>query len=164
MNPNNYLLVKPYDFFTFSGLTGCYDNGVVGGSCCTSSNLCGVNEGDCDRDSDCFGKLKCGSLNCPKTANFVHNADCCYDPYRPRMRLTNNKIPEINYNGKWVPICGHWFWNGNHGAKLFCKRLGYASGVITDKRIPLSSDGFRIGDCSGTNNFPDGCTGGCHKR
>ena len=47
-------------------------------SCCSSSNQCGENEGDCDVDSDCLGNLKCGTNNCIGT-NFQNpGADCCY--------------------------------------------------------------------------------------
>ena len=35
-------------------------------------------------------------------------------------------------DGKWRPICGHWFWDNNYGAKAFCKRLGYESGEFSD--------------------------------
>ena len=31
---------------------------------CTSSNQCGVGEGDCDVDNDCLGDLLCGQSNC----------------------------------------------------------------------------------------------------
>ena len=31
---------------------------------CTTSNLCGVGEGDCDSDEECTAGLKCGSNNC----------------------------------------------------------------------------------------------------
>lgn len=31
----------------------------VSGSCCTSSNLCGLNEGDCDDSSHCLPGLTC---------------------------------------------------------------------------------------------------------
>ena len=43
--------------------------------CCSSSKPCGINQGDCDRDTDCSGSLVCGSNNCPSP--FPSNADCC---------------------------------------------------------------------------------------
>merc|ERR1711992_526723 len=43
--------------------------------CCSSSKPCGLNEGDCDKDSECSGSLVCGKNNCPSP--FPSNADCC---------------------------------------------------------------------------------------
>ena len=37
----------------FLALTGCDES--FGADCCTSTNQCGENEGDCDSDSDCIG-------------------------------------------------------------------------------------------------------------
>jgi hypothetical protein len=57
--------------------------GCKGGkSCCTSTNKCDVNEGDCDADGDCMDGLKCGSSNCYDTdANtFFLTDDCCEVP------------------------------------------------------------------------------------
>merc|ERR1719433_1837532 len=48
-------------------------------SCCNKkAEKCGVNEGDCDKDSHCKTGLKCGSDNCP--SGFPSNYDCCYNP------------------------------------------------------------------------------------
>ena len=51
-----------------------------GWSCCSSSNQCNVDEGDCDSDSHCSGNLKCGTNNCDTTQGFPSAYDCCYDP------------------------------------------------------------------------------------
>ena len=60
-----------------------------------------------------------------------------------------NKIAEIYFNGQWVPICGHWFWENNIGADLFCQKLGFDSGEIKGKRsLQLPSDGLRVGKCN----------------
>ena len=64
----------------FSGLSGCFDNGIQGGDCCSPQNPCSENEGDCDADQGCLIHLKCGGNNCPNTPNFSAGADCCYDP------------------------------------------------------------------------------------
>ena len=74
-------LLMTYIYPIFSvilpNLSGC--NGTEpSNDCCTSSNLCGEGEGDCDNDSHCFGALKCGSNNCIST--FSPNSECCYDP------------------------------------------------------------------------------------
>ena len=53
-------------------------------SCCTSSNPCGINQGDCDSDSDCNGDLICGKDNCidlwPSFGDVY--ADCCIEGLR----------------------------------------------------------------------------------
>ena len=59
--------------------SGCH-NGDGGGSCCKPSNQCGEKEGDCDKDEDCFGNLKCGTDNCDASLGFTKSTDCCYDP------------------------------------------------------------------------------------
>jgi len=45
--------------------------------CCSPTNLCSENEGDCDTDADCQGSLVCGQNNCPGGGNFDENDDCC---------------------------------------------------------------------------------------
>ena len=78
-------------------------------------------------------------------------------------RLNDNDIAEIYHNGKWVPICGHWFWNDNNGATLFCQQLGYEIGILKQdsikRQVPLSADSFRIGACEADDIWPQ-CTGG----
>ena len=49
---------------------------IEGWSCCTSSHLCGENEGDCDISSDCQEGLVCGYDNCLGDA-FHPDTDCC---------------------------------------------------------------------------------------
>ena len=44
-------------------------------SCCSDASPCGIGEGDCDRDSECGGDLRCGDGNCPAPA--WHGMDCC---------------------------------------------------------------------------------------
>jgi len=59
---------------------GCGGNSCSGGdSCCTSTNKCGVGEGDCDSDSDCQSGLVCGVDNC-SGSGFDSTDDCCYRP------------------------------------------------------------------------------------
>ena len=77
------------------------------------------------------------------------------------MRLNNNELAEIYQNEKWMPICGHWFWNDNIGSKLFCQELGYQNGNIKQgsvKQFPLPEDGFRIGQCKANDIWPN-CSG-----
>jgi hypothetical protein len=35
---------------------------------------------------------------------------------------------EIYKDGKWGTLCGHYWWNNNHGASMICKQAGYAQG------------------------------------
>lgn len=52
------------------------------------------------------------------------------------VRLKDGKYPEISIDGMWSPICGHWFWESNIGAKLFCRKLNskYVYGTVV-KRV-----------------------------
>merc|ERR1711920_544494 len=43
--------------------------------CCSTAAPCAINEGDCDKDSECQGNLICGRNNCPSF--FPSTADCC---------------------------------------------------------------------------------------
>ena len=101
--------------------------------------------------------------------------------------MKNNKDPEILWHGKWTPICGHYFWDNNNGAKLFCQILGYTNGKVKGRyynpRHELTDDAIMIGKCSDSDKdlfspeigfgfsggfsggFSDtigGCTGGCN--
>lgn len=52
--------------------------------------------------------------------------------------------PQIFQDGTYHPICGHWFWDNNEGAKSYCKQLGFADGEIiegADESYPLEEDG-----------------------
>ena len=44
------------------------------GKCCSTDNICGLDEGDCDKDEHCADGLYCGNNNCPGMAA-TH--DCC---------------------------------------------------------------------------------------
>lgn len=41
---------------------------------------------------------------------------------------TVDTTPEIWTDGKWMPICGHWFWDSQEGARTFCRALGFDQG------------------------------------
>ena len=49
-----------------------------GDSCCSWINICDNGEGDCDLDSQCRGRLKCGDNNCAGLT-FDTTDDCCWD-------------------------------------------------------------------------------------
>ena len=78
------------------------------------------------------------------------------------VRLKEGKFPEVFWNGKWVPICGHNFWDNNHGANLFCQKLNsslFTSGIVTRTNQPLETDGLRIGSCLAQDKWLS-CTNG----
>ena len=47
--------------------------------CCTTSNKCGNNEGDCDYNVDCLDGHICGHNNCVGSLFFDYGDDCCVD-------------------------------------------------------------------------------------
>ena len=49
-----------------------------GDFCCSWTNICDNGEGDCDLDSQCRGRLKCGDNNCAGLT-FDTTDDCCWD-------------------------------------------------------------------------------------
>ena len=48
-------------------------------SCCTTDNLCGLQQGNCKDDSECIYELICGTNNCGK--NFPAGTNCCQKPF-----------------------------------------------------------------------------------
>ena len=81
------------------------------------------------------------------------------------VRLTSDNTPEIFWNGNWIPICGHDFWNTNHDGHqisiaLFCQELGFQWGSYVSGAT-LTADALRIGYCviEDANVWPY-CTGG----
>ena len=76
--------------------------------------------------------------------------------------MINDKDPEILWNGKWTPICGHYFWDNNNGAKLFCKKRGFENGVVKNTRSRLTNDAIRIGKCLDSDTNLENCSGGCN--
>ena len=37
----------------------------------------------------------------------------------------DSSIPMIHWNGRWSPICGHYFWDNDNGVYEFCRMLGF---------------------------------------
>ena len=55
-------------------------------ACCASENgsQCGIQQGQCSNDDDCFLNLKCGTGNCQEQnplSDFPIGSNCCYDPF-----------------------------------------------------------------------------------
>ena len=78
------------------------------------------------------------------------------------MKLEADGTPLIFFDQKWSPICSHNFKDDNNGATSFCKKLGYASGTVTNKngKYPVAS--LRIGRCRPGEELTD-CTYGGNK-
>jgi len=62
--------------------SGCDWSGLKKWSCCSITNQCGENEGDCDSDAHCSNNLKCGTENCVGP-HFHPLADCCFSAVAP---------------------------------------------------------------------------------
>ena len=61
-------------------------------TCCSSSNQCDVNQGDCDSDNDCRDDLVCGNNNCESP--FPLSTDCCEEPRNfSNILICNNRMP-----------------------------------------------------------------------
>ena len=62
--------------------SGCDWSGLKKWSCCSITNQCGENEGDCDSDAHCSNDLMCGTENCVGP-HFHPLADCCFSAVAP---------------------------------------------------------------------------------
>ena len=77
------------------------------------------------------------------------------------VRLKRDGTPMIFWEEQWKPICGHYFWNNQNGAKLFCNRLGYDSAVLSKTSGRYLMDSLRIGQCENGDTL-ESCSGGCN--
>ena len=62
-------------------------------ACCSSEigSQCGIQEGHCDNDDDCFWHLRCGTGNCQDQnplSDFPIGSNCCYDPFPSKKGQT----------------------------------------------------------------------------
>ena len=78
----------------------------------------------------------------------------------PTAAIEGN-IAKICYNGRLVPICGHYFWENNNGARLFCKMLGKGGGNVNKNQdIELTEDAYYAGTCSSADKNITKCSAG----
>ena len=49
-------------------------------ACCSDQEKCGINEGDCNSNSECHGSLICKLDSCPTNQEFGERASCCQQP------------------------------------------------------------------------------------
>ena len=73
--------------------------------------------------------------------------------------------PRVFWKGEYLAICGDSFWNNNHGASLFCKKLGHSSGTISVTSGDSTSlyRALYIGECSNTDGDLTSCSGGYNR-
>ena len=62
------------------------------------------------------------------------------------------------------PICGNYLWNTQHGATIFCKKLGFSSGTSTPVHQKMPVDAYFVGICGATDVDLTACTGGSNVR
>ena len=71
----------------------CYKPALGTEYFCSSFNLCGENQGDCDYHYECQDDLRCGIDNCDGSLGFDSSIDCCYN----RSTITNVTNGELGY-------------------------------------------------------------------
>ena len=79
------------------------------------------------------------------------------------VKLEADGTPNVFWENKWRPICGHWFWDNNNGAKSFCQRLGYSDGVLERTNSAYTEDAIRLGRCNSDEDFLS-CSIGCNDK
>ena len=67
-------------------------------------------------------------------------------------------VPEVLYQGKYYPICGHYFWDTDDGATSVCKALGFSSGKVKKTQAKYTVDAMPVGVCKSGEPL-DKCTG-----
>ena len=67
---------------------------------------------------------------------------------------------EVSYKGNWYPICGHYFWDNDHGASTLCKQLGFNSGKQSKTRAKFSVDAMPVGKCGASQRLNKCSLGG----
>ena len=70
--------------------------------------------------------------------------------------------PKIFWEGEFIGICGDALWNSHYGASIFCKKLGYQTGVIKTSLGQGTStmQSLYIGTCAVNDTDLSTCTGG----
>ena len=68
-------------------------------------------------------------------------------------------VPNVNFEGEWYPICGHWFWNSNDGATIVCQKLGFDSGTQQELDATFTKDAIQVGRCNPGEELTS-CTAG----
>merc|ERR1711881_521945 len=64
------------------------------------------------------------------------------------VKLEKDGTPMLFWKEKWSPICGHYFWDNQHGANTFCKKLGSPSGKQERASAKYGEESIQIGRCN----------------
>jgi len=84
----------------------------------------------------------------------------CRTP-KPRLTAYPRGRLEVMNDGKWRPVCGHWFWDNDNGATKACQELGYTAATIHKMSGETFTDGaVYVGKCN-SGEIPGACNGGC---
>ena len=75
------------------------------------------------------------------------------------LQATVAFVPEVMNNGKWSPICAHYFWNNDNGAKTVCTTLGFSGGTHQQTNTKYNTDAMPVGACYAEQDLTS-CTGG----
>ena len=78
-----------------SNIHCCTQRGVDNGgwNFCTSSDPCGIDEGDCNYYWECKEGLLCGTDNCPTSFGFSSSVNCCYRAPLGHESFCTSEIP-----------------------------------------------------------------------
>ena len=93
-----------------------------------------------------------------KTESKTCNMGCC------SPASLENGQPMICHDKQMVPICGHWFWNTQYGAQLFCKLLGKSGGKLDKLTTHITQPALCVGQCNKSDKDIKNCTGGGNKK
>merc|ERR1712113_901447 len=125
----------------------------------------------CTGGGNAWGKFNHRGGWCSKGKNIGVQVTCKAKPKptpkKALVRAQNGKkikagqafYPEVLYNGKYYPICGHYFWDNHEGAKIICKSVGMKGGKQKRTSKKFNKDSMPIGKCNAGQAL-DKCTGG----
>jgi len=69
------------------------------------------------------------------------------------VKIDADGTPKYYWTNKYVPICGHWFWDNNNGAKSICQKLGYSNGALSRTNQAYTEDAIMLGRCKSGENY-----------
>jgi hypothetical protein len=125
------------------------------------------NNGWCKKGKNIALAIKCiggTSTSCgtqaPASASTCTDGDVRVSP-GTTIGAGKDMYPEVSYMGRWYPICGHYFWDNSHGATMFCKQLGFRSGVLGKRGANFNIDAMPVGKCRPGQHFNQ-CNAGGH--
>ena len=134
------LLVTVYQLFFIEQSIGCDWTGTTEAEtlyCCSSANgsQCGIQEGNCYSDDECFMHLKCGMGNCKDLnplSDFPIGSNCCYDP-------NSSKMKKEWYSGILIQLRSHLANSTTYMRHFFfsCFLIYYINLVVLGRDLPV---------------------------